>query len=220
MKIRLKGFILGFFILASHSHLAYADDSLNPFLDLPNDCSALNLMCKEYSPTSRLETRYLKPEDYSVTCKTGGAVALDFFNSSSSWVVQIGIEGVDSGLTLTQDIAVAPGKSFSVIIDSSGAICKLEKSTYVFVIQKVLQPSQCLKYRPKAELDQRVLDCKRENMEIEARVKKKAERAYIYSNCFVDKSRGVERFAINEVESLCIKISENPSMWQRWWWGQ
>ena len=43
----------------------------------------------------------------------------------------------------------------------------------------------------------------------------------IYNNCVISKSKGVDRsVVILEVRSVCRKISENPTIFQRLRWGR
>ena len=46
-----------------------------------------------------------------------------------------------------------------------------------------------------------------------------AERTAIYDNCIISKSKGLDAAAVISVRRVCKEISNAPSAWRRWWWG-
>lgn len=59
------------------------------------------------------------------------------------------------------------------------------------------------------------------SLAIDALAKMQAEElaSHIYNNCVISKSQNINNSVVREVRSICRTISENPTMLQRWRWG-
>ncbi len=178
--------------------------------------------CEKYSPHVKIETASLSPSEFTPTCSIMGDIELDFYNSTGNKVDQVIIEGVKSGLRLTEEVSVNPGESASVAFSSSSMFCKgenKEKKLKAYTKYEVPLVSKCIKKMSESLIKRYKDYCAEIHEEEEARLELSAEKILIYNNCVIDKSKGLEGTAIREVRFLCQHIAKNPSAWQRWWWG-
>lgn len=85
--------------------------------------------------------------------------------------------------------------------NDKGMICKKFEST-----------DKCQEYFSEIELNVFQNTCQVDSLQ-------QAETNTIFDNCVISKSREVNSSAMRNVRSACRRISENPTMLQRWRWG-
>lgn len=170
-------------------------------------------VCKQQAPiTYETKRHYFANADFSWRCNIIGSLEFDFFNSSSSTVRTVIIEGTNSGIRLTENVNVPPGQSKSVYVLSSGSFCANEKSARLYFDFRVANGGECLANYSTTELQNMQQTCRNQQAE-------QLERNTIYNNCFIEKSKGATRTATPSIRAVCRQISENPTMLQRWRWG-
>lgn len=186
----------------------------------PQDCSYWaglqipSTVCKRHAPMTRETRRHnFDSADFSWYCNSIGNLEFDFFNSSTRTVRTIIIEGATSGTRLTANVDVSPGQSKYVYVTSSGGFCAKERSARLYFNYQIAIGGECLTWYSTLELQSMRETCRAIQTE-------QQQRGIIYNNCFIEKSRGAEMTAINSIRMVCKEISENPSMLQRWRWGQ
>lgn len=174
-------------------------------LDLP--------LCKRRTPVTYETHRHrFSGPDVSWHCAYGSTLEISFFNSSSTTVTLIAIEGATSGTRLTADVLVGPGRSGRVSIVAAVGFCARESSARIYGEHRVALGGDCIETYSPTEL---------RNMQEDCRIAQEEEqlRARIYDNCIIERSRGAAQAALASIRRVCGEISRNPSWLQRWRWG-
>ena len=170
-------------------------------------------VCKrQASVTYEERSHYFASADFSWRCNAIGNLEFDFFNSTSHTVSTIVIEGTTSGIRLSENVHVPPGQSKYVYVLSSGSFCAREQTARLYFNFRVADGGECLATYSTVELQNMQDTCRTFQTEQRGRDR-------IYNNCFIERSRGADRTAIGSVRNVCRQISENPTMLQRWRWG-
>jgi hypothetical protein len=138
-----------------------------------------------------------------VACIVGSFIAITAqAQNAAEPVLQIEMRDRFGGV-----VVFDPWRPFSTVLtcdqatDISERICK----SYVTI-------NNCQEYFSMVELQSFQDSCRVFRLE-------QAERSNIYDNCVISKSRGVDSSAMRNVRTLCERISDNPTVLQRWRWG-
>ena len=196
------------------------DDLLSPPSQPPQNCEfwagikTPAKVCKSAVPiTYEDKKHYFPSSDFSWSCDVIGNLEFDFFNSSTRTVNTIIIEGATSGTRWAENVHVPPGRSKHVYVHSSGAFCTKEKSARLYFDYRVTIVGDCLANYTTRELQNMKETCR----DILA---EKRQQDTIFNNCYIDNSRDAHRSAINSIRTVCKQVSKNPTMIQRWRWGE
>lgn len=194
-------------------------DPLSCVLEGRTECACILTLkaqdCKKTAPVIyEIKKHYFSTNDFNYRCDSIGNLSFDFFNSSKKTITEIVIEGATFGTRLSESVLVPPGKSKYVFVLSSGAFCRKEKKARLYFEHRVaVSGGECLARYSSAELQRAQSQCKGE-------AERKRDEEIIYNNCIVSKSQNVDSATVfRSVRSVCREISRNPTMLQRWRWG-
>lgn len=195
----------------------WADDNDGRFSVLNYDCERVvnvDELCISYSEEKfGTDTYHFPYSDFSWKCNSLGYLEVNFFNSSLKTVYTIVIEGATTGKRLSEDVIVPPGESGYVYSLAGESFCSTEKRAELYYEYTTRTGGFCRETLKGDELRAVKAEC-------EKHLAEKEERDAIYSNCVVAKSKDVDTSVLPNVRSICRKISENPSLWQRLRWGE
>jgi hypothetical protein len=226
LMLPLCGLLASTAAYADLSALACSDAKYNP------------RPCKDYvSGKTETKRQAVKSVDYSWTCDAVGIIRIDLYNSTTHNIQKVVIEGAKTKSSLTHNVFLPPKQSEYILIMTTGAFCRNEKSARLYIEFEHYVQGYCSVQYTGIEISKRRKECEKEKAELLKRQEANAVRQreieqlrqqeslrnkeieLIYNNCVISKSRGIGNSALDNVRSLCESISNDPSMLQKLKWG-